>query len=75
MHDAEATGKTSHLGGEEGIGCEFSEQRVGVGAALGTNVPCIGRAIRVPALSTSLRPRIPSGFPLRTPLHRLDRLR
>src|SRR6516164_2925850 len=42
MHDTETTGKTPYLGGKEGVGCRFPEQRLGGGAALGTNIACIG---------------------------------
>src|SRR5262249_13175244 len=38
MHDTKATGKAPHLGGKERVGCGFSEQRVGGGAAFGANI-------------------------------------
>ena len=41
MHDAEATGKTPHFCRDERVASGFSEQRLGGGAALGANVPCI----------------------------------
>src|SRR5215469_12528645 len=41
MHDAEATWKIPHLRGEEDVSRGFSQQCVGGGTALGTNVPCI----------------------------------
>src|ERR1700736_238353 len=41
MHDAEAPRKTPHLGGKQSVGGGFSKQRVGGGAALSANVPCI----------------------------------
>jgi hypothetical protein len=40
MHDAETTGKTPHLSGEGVSAAGFPEQRLGGGAAFGTN--CIG---------------------------------
>ena len=41
MHDAEATWKTRHLRGKEGVRCGLSKQFVGGSTALRTNVPSV----------------------------------